>query len=226
MSMKVLDLFSGTGSATQAFLNNGHDVKHLDVIGTPELLIDIRKFAKSPEFYLGDWRPDVIWASPPCTAFSMAGSGSKKNGSRRWDYGKFPFYGPRLPRDETARQCCAFVLAALHTIDVLKPMWWRLENPMGGLSTMGFMRDQPGPVIVTYCQYGERRMKPTFLWGLWPTTWRPRPRCKNGDSCHEAAPRGAKTGTQGIAGARDRARVPYALSNDIKVACEIAFNQV
>ena len=57
-------------------------------------------------------------------------------------------------------------------------------------------------------------MKPTDLWGLVPG-WTAREACKNGMSCHEAAPRGAKTGTQGIGGARDRSRVPYQLGLEI-----------
>lgn len=217
--MKVLDLFAGTGSATQAFRAAGDDVKTLDICGGVDVCVDIKLFAKNPARFIGRWVPDVIWASPPCTAFSMAGSGSRQNGSKRWAYGDFPFYGPRLPLDKEARCGCAYVLAALYVIKFLKPRFWWLENPMGGLKTMAFMREVPGPVIVTYCQYGERRMKPTTLWGVWPETWKPRPRCKNGDFCHERAPRGAKTGTQGINGARNRSRVPFELSSDIRQAC-------
>jgi hypothetical protein len=39
--------------------------------------------------------------------------------------------------------------------------------------------------------------------------------CKNGDTCHESAPRGAKTGTQGRAGAKLRSMVPYELGAEI-----------
>jgi hypothetical protein len=67
---------------------------------------------------------------------------------------------------------------------------------------------------VSYCTYGDSRMKPTDLWGIVPN-WTPRTMCKNGMPCHEAAPRGAKTGTQGLKGARERSRVPYALGKEI-----------
>lgn len=39
--------------------------------------------------------------------------------------------------------------------------------------------------------------------------------CKPGASCHEAAPRGSRTGTQGIKGAKDRGRIPEALFEEI-----------
>lgn len=235
----MLDICAGTGSATKAAQAHGHKVIGLDIIyGDADILVDIRRFAREPYRYLPwGFKPDWVWFSPVCTGFSMAGSGSRKNGSKRWAYdGPYPFYGPRLPMDRTAREGCAIVLAGLRIIELLKPKWWWMENPMGGLMTMDFVKHLGPPVIVTYCQYAshtlaactdkqnchEHRMKPTCLWGVWPDTWKPRPRCMNGDPCHERAPRGAKTGTQGISGARDRARVPYALSNDIRIACEIS----
>jgi len=59
----------------------------------------------------------------------------------------------------------------------------------------------------------EGRMKPTDLWHN--TNWVPRPMCKNGDPCHEAAPRGSRTGTQGIKGSYDRSRIPLDLVKEV-----------
>lgn len=53
--------------------------------------------------------------------------------------------------------------------------------------------------------------------------WTPRPMCRNGDTCHEAAPRGSKTGTQGRGDAHERAKIPSALCVDIM---EAALRQV
>lgn len=83
---------------------------------------------------------------------------------------------------------------------------------------MDFVRDLPR-YTVTYCQYGEERMKPTDIWTNHPNP-QFKPPCKNGDSCHISAPRGAQTGTQGIKGARDRARIPQALCEHIVKICE------
>ena len=63
-------------------------------------------------------------------------------------------------------------------------------------------------------------MKPTDLWGHFPAGLTFNPMCKNGDPCHERAPRGAKTGTQGISGAAERAVVPYLLSLAVCEAME------
>ena len=52
------------------------------------------------------------------------------------------------------------------------------------------------------------------LWGDVPN-WRARSACRNGDSCHDAAPRGSRTGTQGLKGAKTRSMVPYELSKEL-----------
>ena len=66
---------------------------------------------------------------------------------------------------------------------------------------------------ITYCQYGDTRMKPTDIWTN--LEWTPKPMCKNGDLCHQSAPRGSKTGTQGIKGARDRGVIPPQLFEEL-----------
>ena len=74
---------------------------------------------------------------------------------------------------------------------------------------------------VTYCQYGDTRMKPTDIWTN-ATWWKPRSICKNGMPCHESAPRGSKTGTQGIDGAKDRGVIPPQLFEEILQQYETA----
>lgn len=66
---------------------------------------------------------------------------------------------------------------------------------------------------VTYCQYGDRRMKPT---DIWTNVSDPmfKPMCKNGDSCHVSAPRGSSTGTQGMK-LIDKSRIPDELCDHI-----------
>ena len=72
---------------------------------------------------------------------------------------------------------------------------------------------------VTYCQYGDERMKPTDIWTN-SDVWTPRKMCKNGDPCHVAAPRGSKTGTQGRANAYERSKIPEDLCREILKSCQ------
>lgn len=99
---------------------------------------------------------------------------------------------------------------------------------------MGFMKPFPR-YTVTYCQYGDTRMKPTDIWTNHPAPSFKAP-CKNGAPCHAASPRGStirkakKMGikilldlektTTGLKNARDRARIPAELCEHIVDICE------
>lgn len=58
----VLDLFSGTGSATQPFVECGkHRVVRIDIAGNPDVRADVRHLPIRP-----GTKVEFIWASPPC----------------------------------------------------------------------------------------------------------------------------------------------------------------
>jgi hypothetical protein len=83
---------------------------------------------------------------------------------------------------------------------------------------MRFMKDLPR-YTVWYCTYGDTRAKPTDLWTNHPNPKFKLP-CHNGNkNCHhESAPRGSKTGTQGLAKV-DRSRIPDELCKHIVKIC-------
>lgn len=83
---------------------------------------------------------------------------------------------------------------------------------------MDFMQGLPRYTI-TYCQYGDKRMKPTDIWTNHPNP-KFKPPCHNGDKCHDAAPRGSQTGTQGLNGSKERSRIPAKLCDHIAEICE------
>ena len=118
------------------------------------------------------------------------------------------------PKTEAARLSQELVAYTLKLIKELNPTkGWLMENPRGMLRKLPVVSGVPR-ITVTYCRYGDSRMKPTDLWGVVPG-WIPREMCKNGMPCHEPAPRGSKTGTQGLKGAKERSRVPYELGKEI-----------
>lgn len=47
-----------------------------------------------------------------------------------------------------------------------------------------------------------------------------KPPCKRGGKCHESAPRGSMTGTQGRKGKKERSRIPAQLCEHIAEICE------
>lgn len=122
------------------------------------------------------------------------------------------------PKTNTARLGMALVKKTLTIIEhyrTLNPkLIFYIENPRGVLRKIGILDRVPLHHTVSYCQYGDERMKPTDIWTN-NIDWKPKKICKNGDTCHVAAPRGSKTGTQGRAGAFERSKIPYRLCSEV-----------
>jgi len=203
--MLIFDFFSGTGSSTQAFKDAGHTVISFELDPQFEATETVDILTLTADYLLATYgQPDFIWASPPCTAFSVASIG------HHWLQGG----ANPLPKTEEAEFNQRLVQHTLDLINALKPTrGWLMENPRGMLRKLPVVANYPRNTV-TYCQYGDDRMKPTDLWGVVPN-WKPRQMCKNGMSCHEAAPRGSMTGTQGKKGAKNRSRIPYELGQEI-----------
>lgn len=207
--MRVLDLFSGLGGWAAPFRERGHEVITLDLEARFGCTITADILTVTPADLQAHGPFDFILSSPPCTAFSVASIG------RHWE-------SSGVPKTEAALLGMRIVEHTLALIVALEPRWWVLENPRGMLRKLRMMAHYRRETV-TFCQYGERRMKPTDLWGHFPVNWLPMPACKNGDPCHDAAPRGARTGTQGIKGAAKRAEIPHALGLELCLAAERDF---
>ena len=214
--MKVLELFAGTRSIGKAFEQRGHQVYSIEWnkdfenidwyadIGTIKASDIIERFGK----------PDVIWASPDCTTFSIAAISHHRRQA----------IDTLEPVSEYAKFCDKVDRNVLQLIQELQPCLYFIENPRGGMRKMDFMRDLPR-YTVTYCKYGDFRMKPTDIWTNHPD---PKflPMCHNGDSCHVSAPRGSKTGTQGLKTSKDRSVIPNKLCEHIVDICEEYVNSI
>lgn len=216
--MKVLELFAGTRSIGKAFEEKGHQVFSIDWdknfknidwhvdINTVSAKDILEKFGK----------PDVVWASPDCTTFSIAAISHHRR--------KNPETGNLDAVSDYAKFCDEVDKHVLQLIEELNPKFYFIENPRGGMRKMTWIQGIPR-YTVTYCQYesekpaSERRMKPTDIW-----TNHPNPNfkkmCKNGDDCHAKAPRGSRTGTQGLKGSKARSVIPEELCKHIVEICE------
>ena len=203
--MKVLELFAGSRSVGKAAENLGMEVFSSDI--TP---FDGIHYAVSILDFDVDklpFKPDIIWASPPCTGFSVAALG------HHWTGGK----GAYIPATDTARLGIELVKKTIEIIEHFEPEFWFIENPRGVLRKMPFMQRFKRNTV-TYCQYGDERMKPTDIWTN-SDKWIPRKMCKNGAPCHVAAPRGSRTGTQGRSNAYERSKIPDQLCLEILKSC-------
>lgn len=209
--MKVLELFSGTECLSNAFRKRGHqcftvdwDEKfpsslHIDIMElTADTILD--KFG----------HPDIIWAGCDCTTFSVAAIGHHRQ--------KNPYTGNLDPKTDKARRADEVNRHTLSLIKALAPHFFFIENPMGGLRKMDYMRGIPRHLI-TYCQYGFPYRKATDIFTNHPSP-EFKPPCKNGDPCHQSAPRGTRQGLQAIRGTALRSAYPPLLCEHIVDICE------
>jgi len=204
--MKVLELFAGSRSIGKAAESLGYDVFSSDVndFNKIDYVVDILNFdIKKVPFH-----PDIIWASPPCTTYSIAAISHHRPKNK--------------PLSNFAIKSDLIVKKTLQIIKELNPNKWYIENPRGLLRKQNFMIGLP-KTTVWYCTYGDNRAKPTDIWSnnirslLNINGWQPRPECFNGNkNCHhESAPRGSRTGTQGVKGNYNISKIPNQLCLEI-----------
>lgn len=145
-----------------------------------------------------------------CSSYSVAAIGHHRN--------KNPKTGSLEPKTDYAKFCDRTNAHVIDLIRELDPTFYFIENPRAGLRTMEFMKGIPR-YTVTYCQYGDSRQKPTDIWTNHPCPGF-KPPCRPGSSCHTPAPRGSRTGTQGLENSKERARIPPELCEHIVRICE------
>tara|TARA_R110002020_G_scaffold142407_2_gene314567 strand:+ start:227 stop:850 length:624 start_codon:yes stop_codon:yes gene_type:complete len=203
--MKVLELFAGSRSVGKVAENMGHEVFSVDINNFENIdyVVDILDFDVNKIPFI----PDVIWASPPCTYFSVASIGHHWNKNH-------------TPKTKEAILGLQILNKTLSIIKQFPTSKFFIENPRGKMRRIikGINR-----TTVTYCSYGDDRMKPTDIWSnnikdiFNKDGWNPKPICFNGNvNCkHEAAPRGSKTGTQGRKNNYERSKIPSELIKEI-----------
>ena len=201
----LLELFAGSRAISKEAEKLGMETFSVDI--QPYEGIDCVMNIMDFNYAYLPFEPDIIWASPPCTAFSVASIG------HHWGGG----YKGYEPKTDKARLGIELVAKTLRIIQrgalTNSKLLFYIENPRGLLRKLGILDHIPRHTV-TYCQYGDTRMKPTDIWTN-SRRWKPRPMCKNGATCHEPAPRGSKSGTQGLKGAYERSVIPPELCREV-----------
>ena len=207
--MRILELFSGTGSIGNTFAEQGWEVISLDS--------DVKTDATIHEDIL-TWdytvyppgHFDMIWASPCCTQYSCARRNAK------------------TPRNLSLAD--SLVLRSREIINYYNPRVWFLENPQTGmLKDRPFMQDLPYTDIdyCCYCDWGYR--KKTRLWnniGFEGNQCKGRGACPNmdGNKHKSTAQQGKNKSKEGMYGntfsINNLHRVPPALCRAIEIACK------
>ena len=208
--MKLLELFSGTGSVGSAFASAGWEVTSLDSDPKTDATIheDILTWDYST-YPPGHF--DVIWASPCCTHYSCARRGAK------------------TPRNLALAD--SLVLRSQEIISYFNPHAWFIENPQTGLlKDRPFMHSIPF-CDVDYCAYSDfGYRKRTRLWNNIDFQGKlclGRGCCPNMDGTKHktTAQQGRNLGKEGLYGThisqQNLHKIPRFLCCDIVTACSV-----
>lgn len=142
--MRLLELFSGTGSVRKAIGQNFCEIVSIDILQkfSPTICCNILEW--DYKMYPPDYF-DFIWASPPCT-----------------EYSKLKYISQKPRNLELADK---IVKRTLEIIEYFNKSSWVIENPQTGLlKDREFMWGLPF-VDVDYCMYSDWGYKKrTRLW--------------------------------------------------------------
>lgn len=164
--MKVLELFSGQGAISAAFKEQGHEAFRVDWSEKieAELHLDVTRLSLGQIIELCGGVPDIVWASPQCTTYSIA-----THRHRTLKEGL-------LPKTDTAKYDDEVNVILWQLIDELieaGTLYYFVENPRGRMRHMNFVKERPR-YTVSYCSYGRKANakgyeefyinKPTDIW--------------------------------------------------------------
>ena len=200
--MKVIDLFSGLGGASQAFLDRGHDVTRYDndeqFRNVPCTKIqDVRTLIRVLDLS----KTDIVLVGFPCQKFSILSN---------------HIYWPKeIPREDTIKDI-EFVREVKEWLERSKVKYYVIENPMGMMRRTEVLRRPDAHIkYAAYHNDPKKPLKPTDLWGRLPPFDRRLP------FKWVKAPRGSNAGIQktGLS-PEERSLWPYEFSLALCLAIE------
>ena len=159
--MKIVDLFSGFGGASEAFakdeawgilriennplLANVEHTRCMDIF-------EFRDWLLEQQYRYGSFSVDVVWASPPCHEFSTAYGAPRSIAHREGVEDYQPYMG--------------YLEVAIEIIEILKPRYWIIENVRGAIKYFEEKLGKPAQIHGAYVLWGNY---PKFEPATFPT---------------------------------------------------------
>jgi len=159
--MKILDLCSGLGGFSEAFVAAGHEVLRIE---NNPLLVDVAHTKIIDIFEFKDWLEaaqvvkgglgiDIILFSPPCYEFSLAYDAPRARHMREM---------PGIPYEPSMD----ILECGMEIIELIKPKYWIVENVRGASPSFSQLLGRPRQINDAYFFWGNF---PSFVPGKFPS---------------------------------------------------------
>jgi site-specific DNA-cytosine methylase len=153
--VKILELFSGTGSVGNVSKSKGYEVVSLDILDKNKPTICTNILYWNYKHFSETFIPDFIWASPPCQTFSLAGHSRHRTKMNMT---------PKTKEGEIGLQILEKTVEIIKFFLTLNPsLKFAIENPRGLMRYVDILK-QFDRTTGCYCLYGSNFMKPTDIW--------------------------------------------------------------
>lgn len=218
-NMQTLELFAGSCSFSKVAQSLGYSTLTVDIKqhGQIDLVADVAELSPDKINFI----PDIIWASPDCTTYSLLACA----------HHRYTDGSPRSEKAEEADEVLAHLIQLIGEFMLINPaMVYYIENPRALMRTSNIMLEHLNPTgdiftektaknvlkmgikTIWYCQYGDTRAKPTDIFTN-DHRWLPRAECYNSNNkCHhEKVKSGEESGTKRLKNSYERSKIPSAL---------------
>jgi hypothetical protein len=161
----ILSLYDYTGKWAEPYINAGYPVMLWDKKTEGDILEGLSWLIMQIEET--GYNVYGILAAPPCTDFAVSGA--------RWFKEKDKATKGYEPFDSTTELSIALVEIVMHLVDILKPIFWVIENPVGRIETLVPSIKKHRKFSFDPCDFGDAYTKKTILWGEFNTNLKRNP---------------------------------------------------
>lgn len=155
MTYNLLELFKGTGSVGKVGKKYKFNIVSIDIEEKykPDILIDILKWDYKKFYNETGFKPDFIWASPPCNTYSPLAYPLKERNIETSE--------PLSERAKIGTKILYRTIAIINYFKKINPkLFYVIENPRGMMRNDKKIKK----MILNntlYCLYGDKRRKST-----------------------------------------------------------------
>lgn len=151
----IVSIYDFTGNWVRDYINGGYPTMLWDAKVEGDIMEGLTRL----QIQIEETRLSVygLFAACPCTDFASSGA--------RWFKDKDMPNPGYEPFESSTEVHTALVYIVLHMVDIFKPSFWVIENPVGRIESLVPELKPYRKMSFDPCDFGDPYTKKTILWG-------------------------------------------------------------